>query len=86
MELEKPVYGQGCLFRQGVIWNVWFVLSVNGDCGNFLRALDNRTIQLPVVPKDSPAAKQWVSHESSGTLQILDAEPVAAPKAASPHR
>jgi hypothetical protein len=86
MELETPVYGQGCLFRNDAIWSVWFVLSVNPDCGDFLRALDNGLVPKAVVDRDSPAAKQWVGHESSGTLQILDAEPAAPPNAALPHR
>jgi hypothetical protein len=87
MELEKPVYGQGCLFRNDAIWGVWFVLSANPDCGQFLRALHDGSLQPPsLVDKDSPAAKGWVGHESKGTLQILDAEPDAASDATPPHR
>jgi hypothetical protein len=87
MELEKPVYEQGSLFRNDAIWGVWFVLSANPDCGHFLRALEDGTVHVPVVPKDSPAAKEWeAGHAPSGTLQILGTEPVAPPNAEPPHR
>ena len=87
MELERPVYGQGCLFRSDAIWGVWFVLSANADCGNFLRALDDGTLKPPsLVDKDSPAVKAWAGHQSRGTLQILNAEPDAASNASPPHR
>jgi len=85
MELEKPVYAQGCLFHNDGVWSVWFVLSGNPDCSDFLRALDNDTVHLPVVDRDSDAAKQWVGHQSSGTLQILDAEPSAPMDAGASH-
>jgi hypothetical protein len=86
IELEKPVYEQGGLYRANVIWGVWFALSASPDCSRFLKELDDSTLQLPLVDKDSPAAKQWEGWNPSGTLQILDAEPDAAPNADPPHR
>ena len=86
IELEKPVYAQGCLFREA-IWGAWFVLSTNSDCGHFLKALDDRTLQPPgLVDMGSPTAKAWPGQKApQGTaLQILDAEPVAPPNAARP--
>jgi hypothetical protein len=59
IELEKPVYEQGGSYRGGAIWGVWFALSESPDCQDFLKRLDDGTLQYPLVDRDSPEAKQW---------------------------
>jgi hypothetical protein len=86
IELEKPVYEQGGLYWSNAICGVWFVLSANSDCSQFLKQLDDGTLHLPVVSQDSPAAKAWKGRAPNGTLQILDAEPDDGPNATPSHR
>lgn len=88
IELEKPVYEQGGLYRSNALSAVWFVLSASPDCSQFLKQLEDGTLRRPnIVGQNSPAAKAWEGTPApNGVLTIQGTEPAAAPNPAPPHR
>lgn len=65
IELEKPVYEHGGLYRNDAIWGVWFALSEDPNCGNFFKQLDNGTIKARLVEIGSPTHERWVKPASN---------------------
>ena len=80
IELDKPVYEQGGYYHGGAIWGVWFALSTNADCNQFLRALNDGSLRRPnIVEKNSPEADRWLRGQPS-------AEPNGAANGSQPIR
>jgi len=88
IELEKPFYEQGGLYRSNALSSVWFVLSASPDCSQFLKQLEDGTLRRPnIVQENSSAAKAWEGTPApNGVLTIQGTEPAATTNAAPPHQ